>query len=232
MFLFDLFNKNNAIFKAVKSNDVAKLQECIQQGISVNYAKSNGMTPLMYAAKIGNLQMVQHLLGIGADANCMNKNNVNALAYAATNGHLAIVEYLAPKTADLNTAMWKAICNDHVAIAGYLINNGINVNTFVQPHQVTFLHKACEHGNLEIVKLLIEAGADINIPSKDQNEYKGATPLMYAVSFLNADIVEYLVEHGADVNAKADGVSVLEWAETDPETKPIADYLKSKGATY
>ena len=230
MFLFDLFNKNNAIFKAVKSNNVAQLHECIQQGISVNYAKSNGQTPLMYAAQIGNLQMVQHLLGIGADANRTDKNNVNALAYAATDGHLAIVEYLAPKTSDLNMALSEAIRTNHPQIVRYLVDKVPNLNVLSQ-YGITFLFDAVD--NLEIVKILVEAGADVNCRGYD-SEMGEITPLMEAVTLANIEVVKYLVENGADVNAKYKEGKVLDctYFSDEPEFDEIRDYLISKGATY
>lgn len=230
MFLFDLFNKNNAIFKAVKSSDTAKLQECLQQGISVNYAKSNGMTPLMYAAQIGNLQMVQYLLGIGANANLTDKKNINTIAYAAIGGHLAIVEYLAPKTSDLNMALSEAIRTNHPQIVRYLVDKVPNLNVLSQ-HKKTFLLDAID--DIEIVKILVEAGADVNYRGYDPDMGE-ITPLMYAVAWGNIDVVKYLVENGADVNAKCKEGKVLDFTDFSdiPEMSEIRDYLESKGATY
>lgn len=64
------------------------------------------------------------------------------------------------------------------------------------------LSYACFKGNLECVKILVEAGADID-NANNQNHY---TPLMDALSGSNhnkkdrVNIVKYLLEHGADVN--------------------------------
>ncbi len=231
MFLFDLFNKNNAIFSAVRNNDSTKLYECIRQGISVNYAKNNGQTPLMYAADLGHLEMVQLLLKLGADVNRVDKNNVNALTYASSRGFQAIVDCLAPKTSNLNMALREAIIHEHVAIVRYLVDKVSNLNV-LSKHQTTFLAEAAER-NLDIVKILVEAGADIDARSY-MFDFEEATPLMHAVSYDQFEIVQYLVEQGADVNAKYKYGNVLDITDLiESEKGPqIEAYLKSKGATY
>lgn len=60
---------------------------------------------------------------------------------------------------------------------------------------------ACSAGNTEIVKLLVEKGADVN--AKD---YCGMTPLMYTADSFSGQfaglIAEYLAAHGADLSVK------------------------------
>ena len=59
----------------------------------------------------------------------------------------------------------------------------------------TALHKAVEEENIELIQLLIEAGADVNAATEG-NE----TPLYYAVIQENLDIASLLLTHGANVN--------------------------------
>ncbi|MGM0509351.1 MAG: ankyrin repeat domain-containing protein [Fusobacteriota bacterium] len=54
---------------------------------------------------------------------------------------------------------------------------------------------AAAYGNLEIVKLLVENGADLN----GRVAY-GDVPLIKAAEHENIDIMKYLIEQGADVN--------------------------------
>ena len=54
------------------------------------------------------------------------------------------------------------------------------------------------HGHLDVVKLLIVRGANVN-----QESYDGQTTLSYASHLGHADVVKLLLENGADVN-KAD----------------------------
>ena len=69
----------------------------------------------------------------------------------------------------------------------------------------TALHCACKNGHLEIVKLLIEHGASIDIA--DSN---GWTPFFEAASAQSLAVVEYMEGNGIDVNAIArDGCTIL-----------------------
>ncbi|ORX65883.1 ankyrin, partial [Anaeromyces robustus] len=50
-------------------------------------------------------------------------------------------------------------------------------------------------GNEDLVKYLIEHGADINKENED-----GKTPLFWACESGNEDLVKYLIDLGADIN--------------------------------
>ena len=65
---------------------------------------------------------------------------------------------------------------------------------------------AVANGNFEAVKILVEAGASVNVRSIDNEHY---TPLLLAAheaalygSSVHYDIAYYLIEHGADIHAK------------------------------
>jgi cytochrome c len=63
---------------------------------------------------------------------------------------------------------------------------------------VTALYIACEAGNVELAKLLIDRGADVNLPVSWQR-----TPLFAANKGGYADIVKLLLSNGADPNQLA-----------------------------
>ncbi len=84
---------------------------------------------------------------------------------------------------------------------------------------------AAEKGQIERVKALLEAGADVN--AKGENSW---TALMVAVLGGNTEAVQVLLDAEADVNAKAkDGRIALMWAE-DSGHNEIVEILKKAGA--
>ncbi|ETR68205.1 MAG: hypothetical protein OMM_10763, partial [Candidatus Magnetoglobus multicellularis str. Araruama] len=77
-----------------------------------------------------------------------------------------------------------------------LLKEGVNIAAHDSEWN-TPLMKASENGHLEIVKLLIENGADISIQQSIAPEY---TALIVASIKGHLEIVKYLVEHGAHIS--------------------------------
>jgi ankyrin repeat protein len=88
----------------------------------------------------------------------------------------------------------------------------------------TPLHYAALYGSTESLRIVLEAGADVNARNSSQ-----ATPLLYAAYSLEK--TRLLVEKGADVNAKADDGSTALWvASAVPGNENTVRYLVDKGA--
>ena len=92
-----------------------------------------------------------------------------------------------------NTPLIWAAETGHVEAVNLLLDvPGIDVN-----HRgylgATALNRAARRGHSEILKLLIRAGADLNMPN-DKLQY----PLHFAAFKQNAEAVEILLEHGAN----------------------------------
>jgi ankyrin repeat protein len=73
------------------------------------------------------------------------------------------------------------------------------LNNLSQHKRNKILFEASYKGQIDIVKLLIETGADIN--AKNYNGYE-STPLMYALVAEHLEVVKLLIKAGANVNAK------------------------------
>jgi len=100
--------------------------------------------------------------------------------------------------------------------ARYFINNNmVNINLRSQDEDTqgeTALTAASISGCIDIVRYLLDNGADINLTNSDGN-----TPLMCAAQHVSIDAVKLLCERGADVTvADNDGNTALELAEMDP----------------
>ena len=188
---------NRALYHAIQAGDAPSVAFIIQhEPQSVNQKITNdGATPLIQACASGYKEIVAILLKAKANVFDKNFNNETALWHAATRGDVEIAEMLikkaplssTPETPNLHTllnssdqAQWhkplaRAIVHEHVPMAQLLLNKGANPNnTFTRVgtpafDKVTVLLHASQMGNLEIVELLLSAGADINTRS---NGYK------------------------------------------------------------
>jgi ankyrin repeat protein len=90
----------------------------------------------------------------------------------------------------------------------------------------TPLFKACTHHHMSVVKILINAGADLNATSQ---LYQKTTPLMNATACNNKELVELLVRSGADVSkVDAHGATALHMACSDVD---ICEILINAGAS-
>ncbi len=85
----------------------------------------------------------------------------------------------------------KAVSTGNVEVVKQWIDLGVNVDRGIS--------YAIGFGHLDILELLIRAGADVN--GKDE---EGMTPLMTAIDRGQKRIVEFLLAEGADVNLKED----------------------------
>lgn len=92
------------------------------------------------------------------------------------------------------------------------------------PVQGTPLQIACRNGNSDIVRLLVEAGAD-----KEIKDVGLQTPLMIAATHQHEDIARYLIENGANIQATGAGKrTVLHYASMKSGAA-IIDLLIEKG---
>lgn len=83
------------------------------------------------------------------------------------------------------------------ALLNQLLSQGIAVDQRGGSMDETALLVSARHGNLGMVRTLLDAGADIDARSKYND-----TGLTAATAFCHADVALFLIERGADVNAK------------------------------
>lgn len=95
----------------------------------------------------------------------------------------------------------------------------------------TALHYAVGGSHEDVVRLLLERGADPNVRDDGDN----AIPLCFACEKNDDEIIRLLVEHGADVNSTGDmhTMDVIGWATVFGAARPeIVEYLLNHGARH
>lgn len=100
-----------------------------------------------------------------------------------------------------------------------------NANTKEKKNGLTALHVAVETGNIEIVKMLLNAGAKVNAKSKSKQ-----TPLSMIDGDATPELVRLLVERGADVNAQNDEGETPLMKATKEDRLEIVEVLLEAGA--
>lgn len=175
---------------------------------------------LYNAAYTGNMQSFEEALKMAPNINELHSNNVTPLGIAANNGHYEIAKKLLELKADTeiasngHTPLYWAIQNEHHNIATLLINSGANVNA-KQINNASILYLACSKQALEMIKLLLNAGANPDIGSKDYTPEKFAAinnfskmskilldHKLYKAAEAGKDVeVEQLLALGADINS-------------------------------
>ena len=113
---------------------------------------------------------------------------------------------LAEKGYESGPSLKPALLRHDIERVRELLARGVNVNQNVgfgyewEPlHGSAPLHIAAQQGDLAIVELLVQQGADIN--ARDDRA-GGLTPLHWAVDRGHAAVVEFILQNGADVNAR------------------------------
>lgn len=108
------------------------------------------------------------------------------------------------------------------------IDSGKDVNSKDIAGQTALMY-ASEQGRLEVVKYLVENGADVNAQSGGHGR---GTALIYASAANRITVMEYLLEHGADINATTPfNETALFWATAKGHVKAVNLLLNKKADT-
>jgi ankyrin repeat protein len=234
---------------------------------------SGWLTPLMLAAREGNVELARLLVEARADIDAGTGDGKTALSLAIFNGNYEVASYLVDSKADVNKAdaqrftplFWAVdrrnmetapnfpwmVTADPMPLIRKLLDAGANPNGLVNntprarmregsPRIVfaTALMRAAFAADLELVKLLLDRGADPKIISRDgETMVSAAAGLAFIHGYHRGkspeerlQVVKLFVELGNDVNQPDDyGITPL-MAAGNYGNVAIIQYLIDVGA--
>lgn len=182
------------------------IEMLLKGGADVDMETADGETALIVASGKGNLAVVRVLLAAEADPNmCMATTGQTALHKAIKNGHPEVVELLLTNGADFNsstrhreTPLIVAVrdCQSNQAeILATLLSRKVQLDSRDKTG-MTALHYAVQHGDMELVELLIKHGANLNLPNLD-----GRHPVHLCSARGHTEILPGLLSRCRDMNA-------------------------------
>ena len=190
------------LFWACFSGKIKMVNYLIRKGCDPNYTK-NRLRPIHGAAINGYKEVLKILLKNGVDVDsrefCSDRT---PLHWAAQEGRIDAGRYLIEQGANINklnksgeTPLRIAIGEDNIDFVKTLCKFHVDINKYATRASALIL--ACAYNRIEIVRFLIERGANINIRNED-NE----TPLFFAARHGSKELVNLLISNHADLRVK------------------------------
>jgi ankyrin repeat protein len=219
-FLVEGFNVNAAesdgttlLMRAIDGRRPAIAEILIEAGADVRAANRYGVTPLYLAARSADAQAARALLAAGADANAESPDGVTVLMTAAKAGNPQIVEaLLGGSSVGAATVANSGYSGADAVVAPV---NRADPNARENWHGQTALMWAASEGHADVVRVLVEGGADVNTASR-----AGNTALHIATMRGWTEIIELLAERGAALDVRnARGRTPLDIALGVPEER-------------
>ncbi|KAF7969706.1 hypothetical protein HWV62_26164 [Athelia sp. TMB] len=202
--------------------DVARL--LLDRGAEVNIEGGYCGTALQAACERGHLDVARLLLDNGAEVNVEGVYQGTALQLACKRGHLELTRLLLASGADVDVAL-QATDDMEDSRDSLLGLDSSRVDELQARRYGTTLQAACVGGNLEIVGLLLDSGADVSV----QGGVFG-TALQAACYCGYLEIARLLLDSGADVDVVGGQYGCALWGACYRGHLEVARLLLDNGA--
>ena len=158
------------------------IQAIVDNGAVLDARDVHGCTPLHIASMWGHHHLIELLAPSPESFHFKDNDGCTPLYYACKNSHLEFIRKFIVQIPDVISNLMRVANNDGTTPLSVRTGSG-----------GTILHVACDKGDINLVKKLLEAGADPNVTDKF-----GFTPLMRAVmstskSGITTDVVYSII---------------------------------------
>jgi ankyrin repeat protein len=170
-----------------------------------------GFTPLLFAARSGDISSVRLFMEAGADPNEGTAEHGNSLVIASAGGHVDLALFLLQMGADPNSVDDTGLTALHHAVG-----EGLSLMDGVIYDPVYRLQPA---NSLKLARALLDAGAKVNVQIEKSNlrgpdgtpfGMVGATPLLLAATSADVEMMKLLGNYKADPNINTnEGITPL-----------------------
>lgn len=203
-------NLETPLYTAIYCRQPWLARPLLISGVDPNEMSQNGSAAIHAAAEWGNEEIVALLLEKGAEIDLLNDSHESALYIAVSGGDISLAHFLLNHGANVDSIMRKshkvplcaAIGRRSTALVKLLLEHGANINAQEKRNgniinKGTAMHQATSIGDEELVSVLVDAGADVNLCCG-----RTGTPFDIATRAFNERIMWQLLEAGADVNTQ------------------------------
>ena len=230
-----------ALHYAVRNDDLALVDRLLRAGADAKAATRYGATPIALACENGSAAVVERLIKAGVSPNVTGRLGETPLHLCARTGKPDAVKALIARGATVDTIenwrgqtplMWAA-AEGHADAMRVLIEAGADINArssiinwerqrteeprdkWLPPGGLTPLLFAARDGRVDSTRVLLAAGADVNIVDPDRH-----TALIIALINGHFDVAGALIQGGADVNMEDKVGQTALYAAVDGHTFP------------
>ena len=221
-----------ALFIAVRTGNFEIVKLLIEKPANVNCLNTDGVTPLQVAIQLHQTQIAKALLEAGA---APSLGRFNSYALATEFGEVEICDDVREKDPSLARQaiqkdnkkekpdppkqIFNLIRSKNVAGLRKSSAGRYNMNISVADEGVPLI-RAIETGSLDIVKVIVNAGADVDYGADVES------PLACACRLGKLNIVQYLLQQGANPNARNnDNESALFAAVRSSDQKVVQEII-------
>jgi ankyrin repeat protein len=213
-------NRRTALHAAAEAGNRGAVELLLSKNADARVTDHDGWTPLHFAAQKGFRAIAELLLDHGADINAQDSAGATPLHQAVANSYRAVTELLLSRRASVavngrvsspgfnnaltGTPLHIAVGRGDESTAKLLLAAKAPVEA-TNVKGETALDNAAAAANTNLVKLLLDNGANPNSKNPRYFGYETWGPLHYAASAGQKGSMALLLAHKADPNAKISG---------------------------